>query len=175
MEILSVIVIILLSLVGYCGGAVSKAGKLIDLEPKIFDLILVTIIWTGAIYSRMTLDLNKWLLIIIVVFLSIIIGRSTLFFRSLPDKKIAGDKKPPRTSANIFSNLWQRWKNFSKRMGIFQSKLILSLFFFIVVSPFALAVKIFSDPLRIKHKSSKSHWLSKREIKATLEQYRRQF
>jgi len=60
-------------------------------------------------------------------------------------------------------------------MGSFQSRIILSLFFFIFVTPFALAVKIFSDPLNIKHQTTKPHWLTKKEINADLEQSRRQF
>jgi len=175
MEILEFLVLIFMSLVSYSGGAVSKAGKFIDFKPNIFDLILVMIIWAGAIYSRITFDLNKCLLIIIWVFLSIIAGRLTLFFRALPDKNIPGDKKLPKASTNIFNKLWQNWKDFSKKIGIFESRIMLSLFFFIFISPFALAVKLFSKPLKIKMQDDESYWLLRKEIKNDLEQYKRQF
>lgn len=175
METLSFIVLILLSLVGYSGGAVGKAGRFVDLKPQIVDLTLVLIIWIGAIYSRITLHLNKWILIFIWVILSIVIGVLAILLRRLTEEKSSSNKESERVPINLIKNLWQSWKNFSKRMGSFQSRIILSLFYFIFVTPFALGVRIFSDPLNIKHKSSKSHWLLKKEIKYDLEQYRRQF
>lgn len=175
MEILSFIVLIILSLIAYAAGTVAKAGKFADVKPQIVDLILVVIIWAGAIYSRITFDLNKWLLILIWVILSVTIGVIAILFRKLPKEQSSNNKEPENLSENPIKKLWQSWKNFSERMGSFQSRIILSLFFFIIVSPFALAVKIFSDPLNIKHQSSKPHWLPKKEIKCDLEQYRRQF
>jgi hypothetical protein len=175
MQTLSFIVLILLSLVGYSGGAAGKAGKSADLKPQIIDLILVVIIWGGAIYSRISFDLDKWFLILIWVILSIVIGVLAITFRKLPEGKISSNKEPTRTPTNLFKKLWPSWKDFSKRMGVFQSRIVLSLFFFIFVSPFALAVKVFSDPLNIKRQSSTSQWLPKKEIKNELEQYRRQF
>jgi len=175
MEIISFLALILLSLIGYSGGAVGKAGNFLDLKPKIIDLVIVMLIWAGAIYSRLAFDLNKWLLILIWVILGSIIGILATWPRKVSEEKPQTIKKPKEPSSNPIKNLWQSWKNFSKRMGSFQSRIILSLFYFIFVTPFALGVRIFSDPLNIKHKSSKSHWLLKKEIKYDLEQYRRQF
>ncbi len=175
METLSFIVLILLSLVGYSAGAVSRSGKFVELKPQIIDLILVVIIWIGAITSRVILGLNKWLLILIWVVLAIIIGILAVWPRRLSEEKTPSTKRLKGTSINPIKKLWQSWENFSKRMGGFQSRIILSLFYFIFVMPFALGVRIFSDPLNIKHQSSKSHWLPKKEIKTDLEQYRRQF
>ena len=175
METILFIVLILLSLVGYSGGAAGKAGKLADIKPQLVDLILVLLIWAGAIYSRITFDLNKWLLILIWVVLSATIGVIAVLFRKLPKEQSLNNKEPEKVQKNPIKKVWQIWNNFSKRMGSFQSRIILSLFFFIFVSPFAIAVKIFSDPLNIKHQSSKSHWLTKKEIKTDLEQSRRQF
>ena len=175
METLSFIALILLSLVGYSGGAVGKAGKFEDLKPQIIDLILVMIIWIGAIYSRITFDLNKWLLILMWVILSILIGVFAILVRKLIGEKSLSNKEVEKAPKNPIKRLWQRWKDFSKRMGSFHTRIIFSLFYFIFVTPFALGVRIFSDPLKIKHQGSKSHWLSKKEIKYDLEQYRRQF
>ena len=175
METLSFIVLILLSLVGYSAGAVSRSGKTVDLKPQIIDLILIMTIWIGAITSRIILSLNKWFLILIWVILGIIIGILAVWPRRLSEEKAPSTKRLKGTSKNPIKKLWQSWENFSKRMGSFQSRIILSLFYFIFVTPFALGVKIFSDPLRIKHQGSKSHWIPKKEIKYDLEQYRRQF
>ena len=175
METLSFIVLLLLSLVAYSGGAVGKAGKYIDLKPQIFDLVLVLFIWAGAIYSRIALDLNKWLMILIWVILSAIIGSLTILLRKQTRDKSPYNEETEKLPSNPFKKIWESWKNFSLRMGSFQSRVMLSLFFFVFVSPFGLAVKIFSDPLRIKHHSSKSHWIPKKEIETDIDQYRKQF
>lgn len=175
MEILSFLIIIFLSLVGYCGGAVIRTERFIDLKPEIYDLILVTTIWTAVIYSRISLNFNKWFLIVVWVVLSGIVGKLTYFFRDLPEKRNLGKKKLENQPVPIFKKLWNNWKNFSKEMGSFQSRIILSLFFFIFVLPFALVVKIFLNPLKIKYKGSKSYWIPKKEIPESLDRYKRQF
>ena len=133
-----------------------KAGKSVQLKPQIIDLILISIIWAGAIYSRIVLDLNKWLVILLWVILSSLIGILAIWPRKLPEDKTSSNKEPKETSRNLVKKLWQSWGNFSTGMGNFQSRIVLSLFFFTVVSPFALAVKILSDPLRIKYRSNGS-------------------
>ncbi len=50
----------------------------------------------------------------------------------------------------MFYRFWQRWKAFAHIIGNFQSRLLLSIFYFLVLSPFGLGVKLFSDPLRLK-------------------------
>ena len=175
METISFIVLILLSLIGYSAGAVRKAGKFVELKPQIADLVLVLIMWAAAIYSRIIFDLNRWLLILIWVLLGFIIGMLSILPRKLSRDKALSNEEPEITSKKLMKKLWQSWKNFSNRMGSFQSRIMLSLFFFIIVSPFALAVKMLSDPLKIKYQSSKSHWLPKKEIHTDLEQFKRQF
>ncbi len=175
METFSYIVLIFLSLVGYSVGAVGKAGKHKELKPQILDLILVVIIWTGTIYSRITLSINKWLLILIWGIISIIIGIVAVIPRKLSKEKSPKEKKPINASGIFFKRAWQRWQEFSKRMGSFHSRMILSFFFFLIVSPYGLAVKIFSDPLKIKNPSGKSYWILKRKTKIDIEQYKRQF
>ena len=175
MEAISFMILILLSLVGYSAGAVSKAGKSVELKPRIIDLILVSIIWAGAVYSIIALDLNKWLMIPAWVILSSLIGVLAIWPRKLSGEKVSSNEGPKETSKKLLKKLWRSWGNFSKRMGNFQSRIILSLLFFILVSPFALAVKIFSDPLRIKYRSNESHWLPKMKTEVGQEQFRRQF
>ncbi len=175
METVSFIVLILLSLVGYSVGAAGKAGKSVQLKPQIIDLILISVIWAGAIYSRIALDLNKWLVILAWVILSSLIGVLAVWPRKLPEEKASITKGQIVTAMNPLRKLWQSWGNFSKRAGNFQSRIVLSLFFFILVSPFALAVKMFSDPLGIRYRSTESHWLLKMGTEISLGQFRRQF
>lgn len=175
MEVVSFIVLILLCLVGYSAGAVAKAGKSVQLKPQAIDLLMISIIWAGAIYCRIVIDLNKWLMILVWIILSGMIGCLAIWPRRLPEEKALANKEPKETSTNLLRKLWQRWKGFSERMGSFQSRIVLSLFFFVIVSPFALALKMFADPLQIKHQGGESHWLSRKEINTDLVQFRRQF
>ena len=175
MDTISSVVLILLSMAGYSVGAIGKAGKFRELKPQILDLILVVIVWTGAIYSRTALDINKWLLILTWISLSIIIGIMAVIPRKLSKEMSSKEKLQKGTSENFLKRIWQSWKDFSKRMGSFQSRLILSLFFFLIASPFALAVKIFSDPLKLKLPGGKSYWYPKKEVIADLDHFRRQF
>ena len=48
------------------------------------------------------------------------------------------------------SKIWEAWKRFGQKVGDFQARVILTLVYFLIVGPFALVVRIASDPLRIK-------------------------
>jgi hypothetical protein len=46
--------------------------------------------------------------------------------------------------------LWQWWKRVAHRIGDFQARLLLTVCYFVVIAPFALAVRSMTDPLAIK-------------------------
>ena len=54
--------------------------------------------------------------------------------------------------------LREKWKVFGYKVGNFQARLVLSLFYFIVICPFAVVVKFVSKPLRLKVFNT-SNWL----------------
>ena len=66
------------------------------------------------------------------------------------------DHPTPRCS------LWERWKRFGKRIGDFQARALLSIFYFIILAPFALIIRWVSDPLAIKTDTSRG-WQVKGE------------
>jgi len=175
-EVLSYIVLVLLSLVGYSGGATIRAGKKVDLKPVLLDLVLVALIWAGALYSRLTYDFNKWLLILVWVGISVVVGIVAVSFRRLQRENESQQQETKYPSAGIFKRLWHRWTGFSKRMGNFQSRVMLSFFFFIIVSPVAVLIKLFGDPLSIKRKKAMdTYWSDKTLSSKEIEDYRRQF
>lgn len=45
---------------------------------------------------------------------------------------------------------WNAWLRIAAIIGDFQARVILSLFYFIIVLPFGLLVRIFADPLGVK-------------------------
>jgi hypothetical protein len=178
MGILSFLALILLSLSGYSIGASIKSGRSIELKPQMIDLIFVALIWTGAIYSRSFFGINKWLLILLWFMLGIIVGYLAVWPRKLSSRRIPTVHKKQYSSSKITKKLWNSWQEFSIKIGSYQSRVILSFFYFIFVSPFALLVKIFSDPLKIKPgklEFTKTHWLSKKVVNLSKEQYRRHF
>jgi hypothetical protein len=174
MATFSFIILILLSLMGYSGGAVAGAGKNTDLKPQALDLILVIMILIGAIYSRIAYGLNKWFLILIWLTISSALGLLAKPFRKYPKDAKIRQAAEDKDVSNIFKKLWLKWSNFSRRMGSFQSRILLSLMFFLIVSPFAVAVRVFSDPLKIKRCSKGSFWQPRKEVPLDLQQYRRQ-
>jgi hypothetical protein len=50
--------------------------------------------------------------------------------------------------------LWEKWKIVAHKIGDFQARLILGIFYFVLLAPFALAIKFFTDPLHIKVKEA---------------------
>jgi len=58
--------------------------------------------------------------------------------------------------------LWERWKRFGKRIGDFQARALLSIFYFIILAPFAIIIRWVSDPLAIKTETSMG-WQVKEE------------
>jgi hypothetical protein len=153
---------------------VSKAGRGRELKPQIIDLLLIIIIWGGAVYSRLVLDINKWLLILIWLILSFFIGILAVWPRKLVTIKPSGGQIQGNIPQNIFKKLWHSWVGFSRKLGEFQSRLIMSMLFFILVSPLAPFVKIFSDPLRTKKFTKNSYWLPRAKSETDLEHFRRQ-
>ena len=165
METLSILALILISMFAYSAGAVSSAALRIEPKPQLADLFFLLLIWTGAIWTRLALDWNKWLLMLGWLVLAYLAGRLSWLKRS---KKLPQRQDGPK-------KLWFQWKAFSRRTGGFQSRLILSFFFFLAVAPFGLAVKIFRDPLRLRKGHQETYWLDKKETADDLEQSRRQF
>ncbi len=71
--------------------------------------------------------------------------------------------------------LWRGWLVVAKKIGEFQSRVILSLVYIVVIAPFALAVRLFSDPLGLRSAPS-WHWLSRdSQSSPNLDSVRQQF
>jgi hypothetical protein len=59
---------------------------------------------------------------------------------------------------HFFRELFERWKRIAKKIGDFQARLILTLFYLFIIGPFALVVRLRADPLAIKGRASRG-WL----------------
>lgn len=68
----------------------------------------------------------------------------------------------------------QRWMAIANAIGNFNSRVILSLFYAMIVLPFGLAIRLFADPLRIRGRRSTT-WSDIDSQDPTIESARRQF
>jgi hypothetical protein len=79
-----------------------------------------------------------------------------------------------RGAIGMARRLWERWKHLARRVGDFQARVLLTLFYFLILGPLAVVLRWCSDPLAIKGTTPRG-W-SNREAKEgiPLEQARRQ-
>lgn len=45
---------------------------------------------------------------------------------------------------------WERWKELAARAATFQARVLLTVFYWVVITPFALAVQALADPLGLR-------------------------
>lgn len=61
-------------------------------------------------------------------------------------------------------NFWEGWKKIAHKIGTFQSKVLLTVFYCVILAPFGMAVRLFQDPLHLKKPlSENSHWKLRKE------------
>ena len=75
----------------------------------------------------------------------------------------------------MLRQLWARLKAIMTQFGNLWSRFLFSVFYFVVVTPFGLAVRFLSDPLQLKRQDGMSYWQRKTLPEHTLEGARRQF
>ena len=178
MHLLSTIVLILLSMVGYSSG-VTLAARGKNIPPSIFDLLIVLIIWTIALVSRPQflpiLGDSRILLLLIWLIFALAIGfvktKATYSggVDQLPDSELPEHAKVAEVkSSNPFKRAWEGWKLFAAEMGHVQGGLFMGFFYFIVVTIFGLGVKLFSDPMAIKSTPTNSGWVDRKPLDASL-------
>jgi uncharacterized membrane protein YebE (DUF533 family) len=168
---LSGLALVLLTLVGYSSGAVIGArGK--SVAPKLLDLGAVAVLLIAALTSRTVL--GRW--VAIGVWL-VIGGLVSLVLSRVRRGEISAktEKTVSAQEGNPFTRLWEGWKSFAADMGDYQSRILLASFYFVVVTPFGLLVRLLSDPLRTKYPAVDSFWASRSEISAELDEAKRQF
>jgi hypothetical protein len=173
MDWLSGLVLVLLTLVGYSSGSVlAGQGRLI--APGISDIIVVLVLWTAALVTRPAL--GRWMAILIWLLTGLLVGALYMFAR-----RVHFPKPRPRgiaiqqESKKGLAGIWQAWMSFSHAMGDFQGRVLLIFFYFIIVTPFALIVVLFSDPLRLRNKDPNSYWLPRPAMPTGLDEARRQY
>lgn len=79
--------------------------------------------------------------------------------------------------AVLLRQLWSRWLTLAGKIGNFQSRILLTLFYFLVVAPFGLAVRLLSDPLHVRSRPSPdgSAWIEREATESDLMASHRQY
>ncbi len=171
-----ILALILLTLVGYSVGAALAASKRRDALPRVaspslLDLGLIVALWVVALTLQPIL--GKWLSIAVWMFAA---GAVAWAWTRSRRAKLPVDKTPAPAPANgFFKRLWQGWTCFARRMGNFQGRVLLAFFYFGIVTPFGLLVRLFADPLHIKPRKKPSFWLDRAPTATDLDQMRSQF
>jgi hypothetical protein len=68
--------------------------------------------------------------------------------------------------------LWETWKRFGRKIGDFQARALLTIFYFVILAPFAVVVRCTADPLGLKRGGG---WQPVTRTANPLERARRQF
>jgi hypothetical protein len=74
--------------------------------------------------------------------------------------------------ATLRTKLSEGWKKFGHAIGNFQARVLLTLIYYVLVLPFGLAVRLFSDSMHSKKRPEK--WFDHPPLPNTLEEARRQ-
>ena len=76
--------------------------------------------------------------------------------------------------SGLLARAWARWKVIAHAIGNFQARVLLVIFYFLIVPIFALIVKLFKDPLTLQPPSRDSLWVEGPASDLTLQAARRQ-
>jgi hypothetical protein len=76
---------------------------------------------------------------------------------------------------NILKQAWAAWKRIGRIIGDAIGRVVLTLFYCTIFVPFGLAVRLLSDPLRLKPESNASYWLPRETRDRALDDARQQF
>jgi hypothetical protein len=68
--------------------------------------------------------------------------------------------------------LWAAWKKIAHAIGNFQARILLTVIYAVLILPFGLAVRLFSDSLHVKKRPAK--WLEHPGVSPDMEHARQQ-
>ena len=75
----------------------------------------------------------------------------------------------------LWSGLWESWREIGGYIADFQSRLLLTLFYFTVAAPFGLLTRLTGDRLRMRRRPAPSAWTNRRRDDADPSDSHRQF
>lgn len=73
----------------------------------------------------------------------------------------------------ILQVAWERWQIVARVNGDYVARLLVNVFYFTIMVPFALGVKYMTDPLGLRNPAAR--WLDRKPVGTTLDEARSQF
>ena len=74
----------------------------------------------------------------------------------------------------VVRKLWERWKRIASKIGDFQARALMTVFYFLILGPVAMVLRWRSDPLAIKPRTPRGWSDSEEKAGVPMEQARRQ-
>jgi hypothetical protein len=71
--------------------------------------------------------------------------------------------------------LWAGWKRIARKIGDFQARVLLTIFYFVLLAPFALVMRRTSDPLAVKPGAQRGWHVRQQAADYSVEAVRKQF
>jgi hypothetical protein len=168
MNFLSALALILLTLVGYSSGRVLARYKY-KVAPGLLDILLAAILWIGALWTRGGVG-KGWAILI-----WLLIGGVVGMLVSILLRDGQAVQRPAPVSTRLLGRVWEAWKAFTQVMGDFQGRMLLIWFYFIIVTPFGLLVRLASDPLKLRVGRNSSFWQELPTPQTNIDEARKQF
>ena len=81
---------------------------------------------------------------------------------------------PAPSPVGFLRSAWERWKKIARAIGVVQTRILMVVFYFVLVLPLGLVMRMRGDPLHLKAPRG-SNWTPHRDEDANLETARRQF
>lgn len=75
---------------------------------------------------------------------------------------------------HVFKRLWALWKKVTHTIGIYQAKVILTIFYFTILLIPGLIFTLLKDTMGIKNRKSSS-WVLRKKLFLTLEEMKNQY
>jgi hypothetical protein len=187
MKLITITFGVLLFLLGVGSYVGAGASRLLDLLPAVFGLTVVVLGFKSRPErgSKNTPFFGAFFLAILALLGSIrgLINFYTLLtggevahpLATIAQTLIAGLCIAfMMLAVSLTSNFWQGWKVFGHFLGNLLARVVLTIFYFTVFVPFAVGVRLFSDPLHLKTMPAKL-WHSRHTGDQTLEDVLRQY
>lgn len=75
----------------------------------------------------------------------------------------------------LLRRIWRNWQELGRDLGDFQAHALLTVFYFTVLIPFGVLVRLLADPLSVRPSGASSSWSRRESPITSLDSARRQF
>jgi len=84
------------------------------------------------------------------------------------------DNNTTPVRVSLGRRVWEGWKRIAHKIGVFQTRVIMTIFYFLLVLPLGLILRVVRDPLNLKHPEG-TNWVPHHQEPHNLETASRQF